>query len=160
MNDRELKAMGVISQALDAFAEDERSTVHRILRWTCDRYGFGPCGGLDVGHDAQISSNIADAQPGDAAGLFHSIDPSTEAKKALVIGYWLQVGEGQTDFTAQEVNKRLKDLGHGIGNITVALRSLSRRKPALVMQTAKKGSAQQARKRYRLTQGGLRTIAG
>lgn len=63
-----------------------------------------------------------------------------------------------SDFTSQEVNSELKNLGHGVTNITSAFSSLMKRKPALAMQTAKSGATQQARKRYKLTHAGRTAV--
>jgi DNA-binding PadR family transcriptional regulator len=56
------------------------------------------------------------------------------------------------------LNKELKNLGHGVSNITSALDTLMSRKPALVIQTKKSGTSKQARKKYKLTLEGLRAV--
>ena len=66
----------------------------------------------------------------------------------------MTAGEGQVEFTAQLVNSKLKDLGYGVSNITDAFTTLMKRRPSLVMQTAKQGKSRQARKRYKLTRAG------
>ena len=71
--------------------------------------------------------------------------------------YWFQVIKGQENFTSQEVNSELKDLGHGSKNITDSYTSLMDRKPPAVRQVQKAGSTRQARKRYRLTEVGIRS---
>ncbi len=73
-------------------------------------------------------------------------------------GYWFQVVQNQADFVGQAVNNALKDVGHGVGNITNALSSLQSRKPALVRQVAKSGRTQQARKKYKLTTAGVSAV--
>jgi hypothetical protein len=81
-----------------------------------------------------------------------------EFEKALVVGYWFQVVQGQPDFGGQEVNSTLKNIGHGIANITDAFTTASSRKPSLVMQTQKTGTSRQARKQYKLTVAGVRWV--
>jgi hypothetical protein len=54
-----------------------------------------------------------------------------------------------------ELNTNLKNLGHGLSNVTDALTSLINRKPSFVLQTAKSGKSRQARKKYKLTRAGL-----
>jgi hypothetical protein len=61
---------------------------------------------------------------------------------------------------AQAVNTRLKDLGHGVGNITRAFEALKDEKPALIVQTKKEGSTQQARKKFRVTAEGKKKVEG
>ena len=79
-------------------------------------------------------------------------------RKSSAVAYWVQRIKGNGDFDAATINKELKHLGHGVGNITAALGSLIARKPNLVIQTRKGGSSQQARKRYKLTTEGLKYV--
>lgn len=78
--------------------------------------------------------------------------------KPLVVGYWFQVLQGEQDLDGFQINKELKHLGHGVSNITTALSSLIDRKPQLVIQTRKSGNSKQARKRYRLTDAGIKAV--
>jgi hypothetical protein len=91
----------------------------------------------------------------DVAELFDATRPRTEWEKALVVGYWIMVGEKQADFASQDANTHLKHLGHGVANITDSLGKAMRQKPALVIQTAKSGAAKQARKKYKVTRAGM-----
>ena len=94
----------------------------------------------------------------DIADLYAAAEPKGDAEKALVAAYWVQQIKGSGDFDAATINKELKHLGHGVGNITAALGSLIARKPNLVIQTRKAGTSQQARKRYKLTTEGLKYV--
>ena len=76
----------------------------------------------------------------------------------MVVAYWLQNHEGRDGWSGAEVNEALKNLGHGQANITATLTRLIKRKPALVMQIGKAGRSQQARKTYKLTAAGIRTV--
>jgi hypothetical protein len=107
-----------------------------------------PRGGSD-GDDGELE---------DIADLYDAANPKTDAKRALIAGYWLSVGEGKTEFTGQAANTHLKNLGHGVSNITVALSQLKGQKPSLVMQTAKSGKSKQARKKYKLTTAGVSEV--
>ena len=93
------------------------------------------------------------------AELFDSANPTTERDKALVAAYWMQLNEGAPAFPAQSVNALLKDLGHGIGNITEALTALKNDRPALILQLKKSGTSRQARKTYKLTLEGAKRVA-
>ena len=88
------------------------------------------------------------------ADLFHAASPTTNGARALVVGHWVTEYEGKPEFGSQEINAILKDLGHGIKNITDAFSSLMKRTPALVMQTRKTGKGPQGRKKYKLTVAG------
>lgn len=159
--DLEIQAMQEIGSALGRFEDEDQEITDRILRWANDRYGSNTLSDNSPVQQAPASVHQANeprsnATFSDMAELVYAIDPRTDAERALAAGYWFQTIEDQREFTAQEVNARLKDLGHGVSNITDAMTSLMKRKPALVIQTAKKGSSKQARKRYRLTKEGIR----
>ena len=155
--DREIKAMAAIAGALDRFGEDDTATVTRILQWATSRYG-----GVDTVQlaaapavDDSEESTTVDRQDFEyLADLFHVTAPRTGPERTLVASYWVTSGEGQVEFTAQLVNSKLKDLGYGVSNITDAFSTLMKRRPSLVMQTAKQGKSRQARKRYKLTRAG------
>ena len=166
--DKELTAMTAIAAALDTFEESEHETLARVVRWAASRYkvsvGEHPtgrgAGGTESKRGLRDQDNGEASPFEDIADLYDATRPTTEAEKALVGGYWMMQGEGKQEFTGMEVNARLKNLGHGVSNITDALSQLMGRKPALVMQTAKSGKSRQARKKYKLTRAGLDSIVG
>jgi hypothetical protein len=90
--------------------------------------------------------------------LYDRCSPSKNADKAAVGGYWFQVIQSHETFTAQEVNAVLKNVGHGLGNITDSFSALQESKPALARQVAKSGKARQARKKYKLTTAGIARV--
>jgi len=92
------------------------------------------------------------------AELFDAALPKSNADRALVAGYWLQVCQGAESFGGQAVNTELKHLGEAIANITNALESLKTQKPALALQLKKSGKSQQARKSYKITVAGVRAV--
>ncbi len=98
------------------------------------------------------------AQFADLAALYHAANPRTEAERALVGGYWFQVFKAGPDFGSGEVNKELTQLGFRVTNITRALTELISLRPALVIQIRKSSKAQQAHKRYRVTDQGARRV--
>lgn len=158
--DKELSAMSNIARALDEFGDGEAETIARILEWAASRYDVKSI----ARHDTDISKN-REASDGKEAvefeaaeDLFHVINPKSGPERALVIGYWLNVYEKKKDFSGQEVNNILKNLGHALKNVTNNMTSLMGKKPALVMQTSKSGSAQQARKKYKLTVEGINHV--
>lgn len=155
--DREITAMAEIAAALDRFDDEDADVVVRILQWATSRYGGD--------NTVQLAGAVASPGAGesaprdrpdfeDLADLFHVTEPRTGPERTLVGSYWVTSGEGQVEFTAQLVNSKLKDLGYGVSNITEAFTTLMKRRPSLVMQTAKQGKSRQARKRYKLTRAG------
>jgi hypothetical protein len=159
--DLEIGAMSTISRALADLDEDAR---RRVLDWASKRYSVklafdrsrrnsGDPDGADEGERDQQQDDF-----GVFADLFDATGPRSEAERALVGGYWFQVVEGSSDFQGQSVNNALKDVGHGVSNITVALGNLQERKPALVRQVSKSGRSKQARKKYKLTSAGISAV--
>jgi hypothetical protein len=153
---RELEAMGKVAKALEGL---DPEALTRVLQWAVARFKVG----APVKSTGSGTSNLGNGENGGTkfdtlAELFAATQPETDADKTLVGGYWAQFGEGQPDFGAQEINKALKDLGEGVGNITTAFDTLKARKPAPVMQLKKSGSTRQARKTYKLTVAGKAAV--
>lgn len=150
--DAEIKAMGVLKETLGSLDEDTR--VH-VIKWAADRFGVvltkarGGAGGKNEAG--------ADEFP-DLGSLFTAARPGTEAERALVVGYWFQVLKGQDAFDSGAINSELKNLGHGVKNITRAFDDLKGRRPSLAIQIQKSGKAKQARKKYKITEAGITRV--
>jgi hypothetical protein len=149
----------------DAIKGLDPGAAGRVLRWVAEAHGIDapqprPTTAQPTEPKNTIIQNPYAAldEPQDIAEFYASINPSSDTDKALVIGYWLQYREGMPDLDTQSVNSQLKQLGHGIGNITRAFDNLTRTKPQLVIQTRKAGSSQQARKKFKLTFEGKRRV--
>lgn len=162
MKDLELDAMQTITLALATLNDED--AVKRVIQWAASRHGVSLAtanvrGTKESG--AQIDERSGpDSEFDDIADLFDAASPSTEPEKTLIVGYWFQVIQGQSDIDSLSINSELKNLGHGVSNITKAFESLINRKPRLVIQTKKSGTSQQARKRYKLTVEGIRVVTG
>jgi hypothetical protein len=154
----EFEAARAVTEILDSLDEEVRS---RVVRWIRDLYGV-PLTAKRAGDRSPDGGESLEETAGDPAGLealsdiIDGANPRTSGDRALCIAYWLQTRQGQTEWTSQAVNTELKNLGHPVKNITDVLESLKNRRPAPVQQTKKLGKAKQARKRYRLTQAGIR----
>jgi hypothetical protein len=155
--DPETRAIGEIAAVVTALEEDQRS---RVIRYIVDRFkihGTPP---------AATRPQVEEPTPEDKdqrsfedfATLFDACGPNTDSLRALVGAYWVQVCQGNQGFDGQSVNKELKHLGHGIGNITVALNPLIAQKPAYVLQLRKSGNTKQARKLYKVTEAGIKKV--
>lgn len=153
----ELGAMQAIDEALQGVPEDARG---RVLRWACDKFGVvgvSERGRPDNGGgDSEDSAEVV--SPNDMAELMDACQPRTGLDRVLIGSYWYQVVKGEASLTGQQVNTSLKHLGHGVANITDAFGSLINRKPALVMQVQKSGKSRQARKKYKLTNEGIKRV--
>lgn len=164
----EIEAMRSIAQHVGSLDEAARE---RVLSWVASRFDImlapvasrakGVASAIDRGgHSDGHSSLVDDSSPAfaHAAELFDATRPGTDADKALVLAYWLQACQGNASFTSRQVNDELKHMGHGVGNITRALDSLTGSKPAMVMQLEKSGKTQQAQKKFRVTHEGLKRV--
>lgn len=156
MANDEINAMQAVAAAIEPLSEDER---RRVISWALDKF--------QINTSNQAPSRPAGTQNGRAAGsdnfetfaeLFDAASPQIEKEKALLAAYWTQVCQGQESFGSQFLNTELKNLGHGIANITDALSQLISEKPALILQLKKGGSSKQARKTYKITEAGIRWV--
>jgi hypothetical protein len=92
------------------------------------------------------------------AEFYDVTDPKTDPERVLVASYWTQVIQGKATFGSQELNKLLKDLGHGVAAINKAMSANIDKKPALILQVTRGGSTQQARKKYKVTEAGKKWV--
>ena len=153
----EIESMATIDRALSGFADDAKA---RILNWVNAKH-LGQR--IDIRSPAS-TGGAANTNPGsthdqfsDFAELFSAANPKLMLEKALLVAYWFQTVQGEQNLDSSTMNSELKNLGHGLTNITDAFNSLIKRKPALAMQT-QKGSGKRARKKYRLTIEGIRYV--
>lgn len=159
--ENEIKAMGAVSAALENLENEGRA---RVLFWAMSHYGVASpparpnwaVGGKSGSEAGAVLAAVSGYET--FADLFNAAHPKTEKDKALVAAYWVQVCESAGSFQSQSLNDLLKDLGHGIGNITEALNQLKDDRPALVLQLKKSGSSRQARKTYKLTLEGSKRV--
>ena len=108
--------------------------------------------------EADKSGDVAPTGFSHLAEIFEATNPNTDAEKALVGAYWLQVCGETEGVEGLSINKELKHLGQGLSNITRAIDVLRKRKPALMMQLRKRGTSKQARKIYGVTHAGVRLV--
>lgn len=156
--DPEIAAMSKIA---DALADLDEATQGRVIEWAAKRHGVALAPGSRQRFGTLATTTAAAENTGgydSFVDLFDHADPKTEPERALVGGYWFQEITGQPSFDAQSINNSLKDVGHGIHNITQALSALQNRKPALVRQMTKSGRTKQARKTYKLTTAGCAEV--
>lgn len=163
--DEEFAAMHSVFFALEPLEDDAR---RRVINYIVSRLNITESGelasipskGERVPEETEESNSPVDEQNFSSfAELFEIIDPKTHADRALAAGYWLQKCVGADSFDAQSANNELKNLGYGLPNVTAAIESLKKAKPAaLARQLRKSGKSQQARKTYQITDAGVRKI--
>jgi hypothetical protein len=165
--DPELDAMSAVSGALSSLDSDVQG---RVLRWAAERFGIrqAPSNGgqgLDAGVGADRATSDGGVNDGSRefehfAELFSAVGATSDADKALVAAYWVQVVQGQDAWQSRTVNADLKNSGHAVGNITKALQRNIDKKPQLVIQLKKSGNSRQATKTYKLTTEGITNVEG
>ena len=165
----ELEVMQAVAAGLKKLSGDTDAT-RRVLQWASS--AFLPDGlpsvvtssnvGAQGGAPTVSGGGAAESGPSRSFSslpdLYSTVSPASDSSRALVVGYWFQVMQGEQDLDGFQINKELKHLGHGVSNITTALSSLIDRKPQLVIQTRKSGNSKKARKRYRLTDAGIKAV--
>jgi hypothetical protein len=165
--DAEFEAMRTVYQSLEALEDDARS---RVLKYVVDRLQvvdlataprrLDATTGMSEDEEAIAEEEAEAPKYNSLADLADATQPKTNADKALVAGYWLQVCSGAESFDGFSANKELKNLGQGVPNITMAIDTLRNQKPALALQLKKSGKSRQARKTYKLTIAGIKAVEG
>lgn len=163
--DQEFAAMQSVYKALEALSPEARQ---RVMAYNNSRLeiakslqmaGNATADTVEEKEVAEITKQQAGATKyGSFAELFDAAQPTSNSDKVLVAGYWLQVCQSQDSWDSQSANTLLKNLGHGIANITNAIDGLKNQKPALALQLKKSGSSQQARKTYKVTVSGITAV--
>ncbi len=153
--DSEISAMSQISKSL---SELDPETTERVLRWAAERFKVNLFATLSKTKEKGGTDTEGTQDFEDFGSLFNAANPQTASSKALVAGFWFQIVQAQTEFTSQQLNTELKQLGHGSLNITRDLTELIEASPRLVIQTRKEGKGKQARKKYKVTAEGLATV--
>jgi hypothetical protein len=163
--DLELEAIHAIANALSKLQDDQARV--RVLGYANARFGGADQEPRRTQHALQVAgpagngssrADMAEPSFSEFVDLFDKASPATNVDKALVAGYWLQLCSKQVSWTGQQANNLLKDLGHGLSNITNATNTAQSHKPALIRQISKSGKAQQARKAYKLTTAGVARV--
>ena len=153
--DPEAKAFAVIMEALGGLEDVAQK---RVVRWVGDRVGVGTGAREERGSSPAGVPSITASSDGDLAEFFAAAGPETDPERVLVAATWFQRRSENEDLDSQSINTALKQLGHGVSNVTRSLDLLMSRRPRLVIQTKKAGIAKQARKRYRVTSEGIRAV--
>lgn len=158
----DLKALETILKTLDPLSEDERE---RVLRWAGEKLGIQHTGlGRASGGALKKTSAIDGAfekHPGgfqNVGEFLAAASPDSDVDRVLCVAVYLQDFSEHPDVTTlsgKQINDELKNLGHGVKNITDSINTLKSRKPQHMIQTKKAGKAKQAWKEYRVTRAGV-----
>src|SRR5687768_4284050 len=149
----EVRALGRVVDAVDGL---DSHAIERVLEWAWKR--FVSASPPEPRARSFTVASPASPPPAHLADLYVAAHPATDADRVLVVAYWHQVSAGKENLDAQTIHRDLKNLGHGVSNVTRACSALIREKPQLMMQVKKAGSTRQARKQYRLTAAGVQRV--
>jgi hypothetical protein len=152
---RELEAMAKVAAVIEPLDADERG---RVLSWAAERFSVVVSTRNKSTPALRQIDSVTPPVANDFAELYHQAAPDSDVEKALVAAYWLQEVSQINPFDAKSANDELKHLGYPIGNIARALGLLGEGQPRLVIQVSTSGSSKQARKKYRLTEEGIRRV--
>ncbi len=165
VEDKEILAMQTVFKALEQLDAESHQ---RIFEYIAARLGLSSVVGTRSSSLATAQENggqtiLEENSPRERefetlAELHEAANPQSDKDRVLVAAYWLQICGGAESFVSYDVNKALKDLGHGLSNVTGAFDSLKRLKPALVLQLKKAGKSRQARKIYKVTEPGVAAV--
>ncbi|UCH93790.1 MAG: hypothetical protein JSV88_26470 [Candidatus Aminicenantes bacterium] len=91
--------------------------------------------------------------------LYFSSHVSTISSKILLVAAYLQEKHNLKDFSSNDISSRLKKLGQRVPNISASINNLLAKKPPLLVQTGRLGDSRQSRRKYSVTEEGLRAAS-
>lgn len=153
--DLELAAMASVTQSL---APLDLSAQARVLNWAYARFSIPQPSSAAGDTELAASQKPAHTAYEHFGELFRAFSPKSESEKALVAAYWLQVVQGKPTFTGGQVNAVLKELGHQVAHISMALQRYLDEHPSLIVQIRKNGSARQSHKTLKLSGEGIAMV--
>lgn len=106
--------------------------------------------------DSDPQKNLGLKRYGSIETLFLSSSVNTVSSKILLCAAYLQEKLNIEELSSYDINSRLKKLGYGVSNISNSLNTLIKKDPPLVIQTRKIGDSKQAKRRFKVTEEGLR----
>jgi hypothetical protein len=160
---KDLRALEEILNTLEPLNKEEQI---RVLRWTVEKLGMESLG---LSLAAALRQDVRKIHPVTAAFERHTsgfqstaeflaaADLQTDADRVLCAALYLQDLSGdapERTLTGKEINDALKELGHGVKNITDCINTLKNRKPQHMIQIRKSGKSNQSWKEYRVTNAG------
>jgi len=159
---KELEAMKKVAEALNDLDE---GSIRRVLNWVSDHFSIKnnniamtAAAVAGENDEPELDNKKAEEVYEDVAELYAVAQPGSDADKALVVAYWMQIHEGAQSIDTQSVNTQLKHMGHGIGNVTRAFENLKKTRPQMIVQLRKSGTSKQARKTFKVTTEGKKYV--
>jgi hypothetical protein len=172
----EINALNDVYESLSGL---DNAQIKRILNWVKDRFELDKPPGLKAEErevetetpKKTITKPVVDEPDAQLAEspviqgflkydsfeeLFLFSKANTNTVKILLAAAYLQVKMNLKEFVCNEINTLYKDLGEEVSNISSTLSNLMCKDPSLVIQTGTEGTVLKARRKFRVTEEGLR----
>ena len=88
--------------------------------------------------------------------LFLASTIKTVVAKVLLAAAFLQENKNKKELSSYDISSSLKTSGQPLKNASIGINSLMSRKPPLLIQTGTFGDSKQSRRKFRVTEEGLR----
>ena len=88
--------------------------------------------------------------------VFSTATATKIGAKILLTAAYLQEKENFKELSSYEVSSRLKKIGKEIKNSSIAINALMGKKPPLLIQTGTLGTSSKSRRKFRVTEEGLK----
>lgn len=155
----ELLAMDTVYNVLKGLEEDAQT---RVINWISSKLSI-KAPQVTITEESQKKSNILKEEVdicsfSSIPDIFSSANPTSDTDRALLVATFFQEVEEKKEVRGYDVNKELRNLGHGVKNITRTVQQLIDKKPKLMIQTKKSGKSKQAQKKYKVTVEGVNVI--
>jgi len=180
-HDVEINALSTVYEALKGC---DKTQIKRIIDWVTSKFeldlktGQGevdgspkptPVEAFNGRKPGQVMHMSEETQPHTvASGIkgfmkYHSLKEifnasttrSTGAKMLLAAAY-LQEKENLKELSCYDISSRLKKIGEGVKHPSVTINILLSKKPTLLFQVGTQGTSIKSRKKFRVTEEGLR----
>lgn len=89
--------------------------------------------------------------------IFNASTTKRTGAKMLLAAAYLQEKENLKELSSYDISSRLKKIGEAVKHPSAVINSLISKKPPLLLQTGKHGTSEKSRRKFRVTEEGLKT---
>ena len=150
--------LGVMSVVYEELMKIDDEAKQRVLDWVAGKFSLRPSKNAIESTKMSAGESISIESFSSVADAFTAASPEIDRDKALIVAAFLQRNQAKDEITGYEINNELRQLGHGLKNVTDAINQMMDRKPKLMMQVKKEGKTKQARKKYKVTIEGFKAV--
>ncbi len=162
-----------IVKSYEVIKDLDSASKKRVITWLVNKFDLsGDLPATKGGASSALGRGVMQAGPGlaeielpedltgfeTAEGLYNQIATKTEPEKVLVVAAYLQEKLDLQELGGRRINTELKRMNQGVKNITAAISSLTKKTPPLMSQNKKEGASPQAKKKYHVTEEGIKKV--